>query len=120
MVEIQPGMSLTDAISKEWHARGDHMYIVRDHITEQLLMASKLKILVSHINEQLARNAFERVSTRGLYESVGENHGSRGTYQKLHKQRYRVSRCDRNHANIILETSRACGTQRATLLTEVM
>ena len=116
-VEIPPGTALTQPVKKDWHARGEHAFIVHDAVTSTLILASKLTTIAAHLNREFARNRFERVSARGLYEASDNKRG--GYSGGLHKMRYLVSKCDLAESHYAFERARQAGVQRATLLSEV-
>ena len=116
-IDIAPDTQLSAPIEKGWHSRGNRAYIVRDSITNSVMLGSTLTALAEYLNAECARNQFERVSARGLYEAADRRHGYTGG---LHKMRYLVSRCDLTDSHIAFERARSEGVDKATLITEVL
>ena len=111
-IDIPPGKTLPGPLQRQWHNRGNQAYIVHDVATNSLILAQKLAAVASYLNEEYARNPFERVSARGLYEAADKHDGYTGG---LHKMRYLVSRCDLDTAHIAFEHARD-GVDKATVL----
>ena len=113
-VHLEPSFKLRTPLVKEWHARGNQAWIIHDSVTSTVLLAQKLPLLASYINQQYARNRFEHVTTRGLYEAADQSEG-----KQPHKLRYRVSSCALDHAHVAFESIRSKGVSHAALLTQV-
>ena len=69
------GSRLTMPLHREKHARRACAYIVRDVATDELMLGQKLAAIASYINSECARNRYERVSARGLYEAADKSGG---------------------------------------------
>ena len=115
-VHIEPSFKLRTPLVKEWHARRNQAWIIHDSVTNTVLLAQKLPLLAAYINKEYARNRFERVTTRGLYEAADR---SQSEGKQPHKLRYIVSGCALDHAHVAFESIRAKGVSHATLLTQV-
>lgn len=115
-IEIPFGVTLTEPISREARSRGNKAFIIRDALTNDLILTQKLTAAVEHLNAHYARNPLEYVSIRGLYQAAGKHDGYTGGY---HKMRYLVTSCDLDKAHIAFEQARSLGAKRATMLTEV-
>ena len=114
-IHLEPSFQLRTPLVKEWHARGNQAWIIHDSVTNTVLLAQKLPLVAAYINQQYARNRFERVTTRGLYEAA---HQSQSEGKQPHKLRYRVSSCALDHAHVAFESVRSKGVQHAALLTQ--
>ena len=112
-IHLEPSFQLRTPLVKEWHARGNQAWIIHDSVTSTVLLAQKLPLLASYINQQYARNRFEHVTTRGLYEAADQSEG-----KQPHKLRYSVSGCALDHAHVAFESVRSKGVQHAALLTQ--
>ena len=117
-IKLEPSVKLDGPLVKEWHARGNHAWLVNDSVTSTLLLAQKLHLLVSYINEKFARSRFERVTTRGLYEAATLVDLAPSECKQPHKLRYRISRCVLDDAHVVFESVRTEGASHAILLTE--
>ena len=115
-IEIPPGVALTEPISREFRSRGNKAFIIRDALTNDLILTQKLTAAVDHLNAHYARSPFEHVSVHGLYQSASNHNGYTGGY---HKMRYLVTLCELDKAHIAFEQARSLGAQKATVLTEV-
>ena len=116
-IDIAPDTQLSAPIEKGWHSRGNRAYIVRDLVTNSVMLGSTLTALAEYLNAECARDQFERVSVRGLYEAADKRNGcTRG----FHKMRYLVSRCDLTDCHVAFERARNEGVSKATLITEVL
>ena len=88
-------MLLTPAVSHSHmaqpcaHNRHSVAWIIRDEQTRTLLVAQKLALAVSWINER-AHSRAERVAVNGLFRAASQRDDSRTG--GLHKFRYRVCR----------------------------
>lgn len=114
-IDIAPDAHLSEPIERGWHSRGNRAYIVRDSVTNSVILASTLTALAEYLNAECARTQLERVSVRGLYEAADKRNGYTGG---LHKMRYLVSRCDLSDSHVAFEQARREGVDKATLLTE--
>ena len=115
-IEIPSGVTLTKPISRELRSRGNKAFIIRDALTNDLILTQKMTSAVDHLNAHYARNRLEHVCVRGLYQAAGKHDGYTGGY---HKMRYLVIPCELNQAHIAFEQARSLGAHRATMLTEV-
>ena len=108
---------MVEPVKKEWHSRNNHAYIVQDAVTNTVMLGAKLSTLAQYLNDEYARNQFERVSARGLYEAADKHGGYTGGY---HKMRYLVSRCELGNSHIAFENARTAGAHTAKVVTEQM
>ena len=115
-VDITPDTRLSEPIERGWHSRGNRAYIVRDAVTNSVMLGSTLTALAEYLNAECARNQFERVCARGLYEAADKRNGYTGG---LHKMRYLVSTCALADSHVAFEQARSEGVDKATLITEM-
>lgn len=80
------------------------------------MLSCKLTTLAEYLNTECARNQFERVSARGLYEAADKRNGYTSG---RHKMRYLVSRCDLADSHVVFEQARSERVDKATLITEM-
>ena len=115
-IDIAPGRQLLGPIKKGWHSRSGKAYIVRDAVTNSIMLASKLSVLAEFLNQKYARNQLECVSVRGLYEAADIRQGS--YTGGLHKMRYAVSRCELDNSHVAFTQACGEGFNRAMVITE--
>ena len=117
VVDIAEGAAVLPHVRKDWHARGNSAYIVWDAPTNSIILASKLTSLAAYLNDNLARNQFERVKVSGLYGAAESS--SAGYTGGLHKMRFRVTRSnlERAHKDAI-QKANELGVSRISLVTE--
>ena len=113
-VHFEPTSKLITPLIKEWHARGNQAWIIHDCVTNTVLLAQKLPLLAAYINGQYARNRFERVTTRGLYEAANQPEG-----KQPHKLRYCISSCPLHLAHVAFESRRSNGMSHGALVTQI-
>ena len=112
-IDIPEGKVLLQPVKKDRRGgRSGHAYIVYDNHTNSVMLASKLTTMAQYLNDRYARNRFETVSARSLYEAADTKSGY------PHKLRYHVSRCEMTSAHIAFQKRRDLGVTRATLVTE--
>lgn len=80
-------------IQKEWHARRNRCFLVRDRHQSYLLLTQKLGALAEFINKTCVDHDVERVSHVGLYE-IADAIPDMGRSRGLHKMRWRVQTCE--------------------------
>lgn len=80
-------------IQKEWHARGNRCFLVRDRHQSYLLLTQKLGAVAEFINKTCVDHDVERVSPVGLYE-IANAIPDMGRSKGLHKMRWRVQTCE--------------------------
>ena len=95
VIDVPQGSILP--VRKDWHSRGDAVYIVWDSHTNTVILSSKLTSLAEILNEKYARNKYECVRVSGLYGAALS--GSDGYTGGLHKMRYKISRTDLGRAH---------------------
>ena len=99
-------IQITLTTQKTKHSRGNFAFIIHDVVSNTLILSSKLSTVAQHLNNKYARNTFERVSTRGLYEAANKHTGYTGGH---HKMRYLVSRCNLNDSHIAFKHAHGIG-----------
>ena len=115
VMDIPMDKILSGPVSKGYRGgRSGHAYIVHDEHTNSIILGSKLTLLAKVINDQYARNRFEKVCARGLYEAADSKTGY------PHKLRFQVSRCDIEHAHTAFQKAREMGVERSSLVFEVV
>ena len=115
---LAPNQTLT-GVCKEPHAkrRSEHpvAYVVVDKLGEWTLIAQKLPLLAAYINERIAVEPFERVSTNGLWYNLDRNDGRVGGW---HKGRWRIHAVELDRASEAFELRRAASGKSAIVATE--
>ena len=116
VVDIAKDEKLTGPVRKGHRGgRSGNAYIIHDIATNSVILGDKLTAIATVINEQYARNCFEKVCPRGLYQAADSKSGY------PHKMRFQVSRCDIAHAHIAFQQAREMGVvERSCLVTEVV
>ena len=113
VVDIPEDKVLLQPIKKDRRGcRSGHAYVCVDLATNSVMLASKLTSLAQHLNTEYARNRFEAVSARSLYEAADSKNGF------PHKLRYHVKRCPMTSAHMHFQKLRDMGVNRASLITE--
>ena len=80
-------------IQKEWHARRNRCFLVRDRHRSILLLTQKLGKLAEFINKTCVDHDVERVSPVGLYE-IADAIPDMGRARGFHKMRWQVQTCE--------------------------
>ena len=80
-------------IHKEWHARRNRCFLVRDRHRSILLLTQKLGKLAEFINKTCVDHDVERVSPVGLYE-IADAIPDMGRTRGFHKMRWQVQTCE--------------------------
>ena len=115
---LSPSQKLT-GVRKEPHAkrRSEHpvAYVVVDKLGEWTLLGQKLQLIAAYINERIADESFERVSTNGLWSNLDRNDGRVGGW---HKGRWRINAVELDRASDAFESKRVASGKSAIVAAE--